>query len=110
MKVHLVKELTIIDYAEKNASGSASFTKWIILLKKARWDIPEDIVKTFNSADLLGNGSERAVFNIGGNKYRMICKYFFGKLKVHLYVCWIGTHAEYDKICNMNEQYTVNRF
>jgi len=63
---------------------------------------------TFGSADLLGNGLSRIVFNIGGNNYTMIGKYVFGDKQVHLFVCWIGTHAAYDKVCSKNEQYTVN--
>lgn len=45
---------------------------------------------TFGATDLLGKSSNRAVFNIGGNTYRMICKYAFGDRKVHLFICWIG--------------------
>lgn len=40
----------------------------------------------------------------------MICKYAFGERQVHLFVMWIGTHAEYDECCNYNEQYTVSKF
>jgi mRNA interferase HigB len=50
------------------------------------------------------------VFDIGGNNYRMICKYWFGASRVHLYVKWIGTHAEYDGLCKKNKQYTVDDF
>ena len=63
---------------------------------------------TYRSTDFLGNGSSRVVFDIGGNKYRMICKYAFGDKLVHLFICWIGTHAEYDKLCNKEEQYIVS--
>lgn len=38
----------------------------------------------------------------------MIGKYIFGDKQVHLFVCWLGTHAEYDKLCKDNKQYTVN--
>ena len=30
--------------------------------------------------------------------------------QVHLFICWIGTHAEYDKLCNAGEQYSVNDY
>jgi len=63
---------------------------------------------TFRSTDLLGKSSSRAVFDIAGNSYRMICKYAFGEKQVHLFVCWIGTHAEYTKLCADKEQYTVS--
>ena len=57
-----------------------------------------------------GNGSNRVVFDVGGNNYRVICKYWFGITRVHLYVKWIGTHAEYDKICALRKQYNVNEY
>jgi mRNA interferase HigB len=69
---------------------------------------PNEIVATFNSADILGKGSDRVVFNIGGNNYRLICKYHFGKTRIHLFVKWIGTHAEYSKLCNEGKQYEID--
>jgi mRNA interferase HigB len=62
------------------------------------------------SADLLGNGSNRIVFNIAGNNYRMICKYHFGKTRVHLSIKWIVKHAEYTKLCGDNKQYTIDAY
>ncbi len=86
----------------------SSFEIWLAALKRADWDEPNDIVSTFGSADILGKGSERVVFNIGGNNYRLICKYHFGHKKVHLFVKWVGTHAEYTKICKEGRQYEIN--
>ena len=108
MKVHLIRKETIEAYATANARSRSSFTEWLNKLKYADWSKPTDIQTTFGTADLLGKSSNRVVFDIGGNNYRMICKYVFGERQVHLFVCWIGTHAAYDKLCNKNEQYTVN--
>lgn len=110
MKVHLIKKKSIDGFCENNAPSRNAFKSWLSNIKYADWSMPNDIVYTFGSVDLLGNGSNRVVFDIGGNKYRMICKYSFGKTKVHLYVKWIGTHASYTAICNNNEQYTINLF
>ena len=107
MKVHLIRKETIEGYARHNARSRPSFQDWLSKLKYADWDAPEAIQSTFNSADLLGNGSDRVVFDIGGNNYRMICKYWFGASRVHLYVKWIGTHAEYNGLCKKNRQYTI---
>jgi mRNA interferase HigB len=107
MKVHLIKKQTIKDYVAGNARSKSSFAIWLSLVKYADWNQPADIQKTFSSSDLLGNSSNRVVFDIGGNNYRMICKYAFGENKVHLFVCWIGTHAEYDELCDRNLQYTA---
>jgi len=110
MKVHLVKKATIEDFAEQHADSRNALRFWQLVLKGTEWDIPQDIINTFSYADLLGNGSDRVVFNIGGNKYRMICHYVFGNKEVHLFVCWIGSHAEYTRLCNDNEQYTVSNY
>lgn len=108
MKVHLIKERTIREFILANASSRISFEYWLDLIKEANWAAPSDILKIFSSADLLGNGSNRVVFNIAGNAYRMICKYVFGEKQVHLLICWIGTHTEYNKINNMGKQYTIH--
>lgn len=110
MKVHLIKKLSIEDFAKDHAASRSSFANWLNALKYAEWKIPEDILETFGSADLLRNASSRVIFNIGGNSYRMICKYTFGEKQVHLFVCWIGTHAEYTKICKEGMQYTINDY
>jgi mRNA-degrading endonuclease HigB of HigAB toxin-antitoxin module len=63
---------------DDHAPGKSSFGNWVTTVKYADWDTPENIRQTFGSADLLGQKSSQVVFNIGGNNYRMICKYHFG--------------------------------
>jgi mRNA interferase HigB len=110
MKVHLIKKQSIVDYVHKNARGKASFEIWLSIIKRVEWSEPNDIIASFNSADVLGNGSDRIVFNIEGNNCRMICKYHFGNVKAHLFIKWIGTHAEYTKLCNERKQYEINAY
>ena len=110
MKAHLIRKETIEAYAMANARSRTSFEEWLEKLQHADWSIPSDIKKTFGTADLLGKSSSRVVFDIGGNSYRVICKYAFGARQVHLFICWIGTHAEYDQINAKNEQYTVHNY
>ena len=110
MKVHLIKKQSVEDYVLKNARSRASFMVWLSIVKRVDWNEPNEIIFTFNSADILGKSSDRVVFNIGGNNYRMICKYHFGNTNVHLFVKWIGTHAEYTKLCNEGKQYEINAY
>src|SRR6516225_3048904 len=105
MKVHLVKKHTIENYEKENARSRSSFKLWLLVLKEVEWSSPENILETLGSADLLGNVSNRVVFDIGDNNYRMICNYVFGEKQVHLFICWIGTHAEYTELCGNNRQY-----
>jgi len=95
MRVRLVKKQTIENYTKDNAKSRRSFRLWLAVLKAVNWNRPENILETFGSADLLGNGSNRVVFDIAGNHYRMICHFVFGEKEVHLFICWIGTHAAY---------------
>lgn len=110
MNVHLIKKRTIQTYIRDHSNARTSFEDWLSKIRHADWESPEDIRKTFSSADILGGGSNRVVFNIGGNTYRLICTFNFGKKNVHLFVKWIGTHAEYDRLCNNEKQYTVDNY
>jgi mRNA interferase HigB len=110
MKVHLIRKETIESYIVANARSRPSLATWLTAVKYANWSTPSDIKQTFGSSDLLGGGSSRVVFDIGGNNYRMICKYAFGEKQVHLFICWMGTHAEYDELCDNNEQYTITNY
>lgn len=105
MKVHLIRKETIEEFKRQNAQSRVSFDEWLTKLNYVNWDTPADIQITFPSADLLGKGSNRVVFDIGGNNYRMIAKYAFGDKQIHIFICWIGTHAAYDKLCKVGEQF-----
>ena len=67
---------------------------WYYETKKAKWESWRDIKEKHSSASIL-KGS-RVVFNIGGNKYRLVVKINFPAQIV--YIRFIGTHKEYDQI------------
>jgi mRNA interferase HigB len=110
MKVHLIRRETTEEFARHNAQSRKSLEEWLMKVKNADWEKPTDLQATFRSADLLGKSSSRVVFNIAGNSYRMICKYAFGEKQVHLFVSWLGTHAEYNELCDNQQQYTVSNY
>jgi len=108
LRVHLIKWKSVEDFVLAHARSKVSFEKFKEKIKHADWESINAIQNTFNSADILKNN--RIVFNIGGNNYRMICSYWFGPRMVHLYLKWIGIHAEYTKLCNNNLQYTIDEY
>lgn len=113
MRVHLIKEETIHEYIREQSISQRAFDNWLNRLRIADWEIPQDIINTFGTrGDIIGR--RRVIFDVGGNNYRMICSYHFGRRNVHLYINWIGTHAEYDKLCRRNEaegnQYTISKY
>ena len=110
MRIHLVKKRSIDHFVENHRLSSSAFYNWIAQLKRIDCNNPQDIVESFNQADLLGEGSKRIVFNIGGNSYRMICEFYFGEEMVHLFIRWIGTHSEYTKLCQSGKQYTIRQY
>ena len=67
---------------------------WVTVTKAARWQSPAEVKETFNSADILKSG--RMIFDIGGNKYRLVTQINFAHYVV--YVRFVGTHRQYDKI------------
>jgi mRNA interferase HigB len=79
MKVHLIKQQTIEAYVITQARSKASFEDWLEKIRQADWQSPNDVVRTFSSADLLDKNCNRIVFDIGGNNYRLIAKYAFGQ-------------------------------
>ena len=67
---------------------------WYRYTLKAIWASPVDVKKDFGKASILKNG--RVVFNIAGNKYRLIVQINYAYQII--YIRFIGTHAQYDKI------------
>ena len=67
---------------------------WYRLVESSVWETPADIKKAFRSADFLHDN--RIVFNIAGNEYRLVVKVEYQFQTV--YIRFVGTHAEYDKI------------
>jgi len=110
MKIRLVKRQTVLDFMQSHSRSRSSFNIWLRMLKGADWKSTDDILNIFGSADFIGNGTDRIIFNIGGNNYRVICTYYFGKRYVHLYINWIGTHSEYSDLCKNNQQYTIENY
>ncbi len=58
------------------------------------WQKPSDVLQDFPDADPIKNN--RVVFNIAGNKYRLIVQLSY--LRQWVFIKFIGSHAEYDRI------------
>ena len=67
---------------------------WYHEAKKEKWRSWTDIKEKYASASILKG--RRVVFNIGGNKYRLVVEINFPAQIV--YIRFIGTHREYDQI------------
>ena len=107
MKVKIFKWANVIEHCKQDLVMLKAFQDFHNQLSYCDWDIPSDITRSFRTADIIlckGKSFNRVIFNVGGNKYRLICGYKFGLRNVVLYVRFVGTHKEYDKvnICEVN--------
>lgn len=71
-----------------------SLKAWYREAKHAQWRTPADIKAQYRQASIVGNN--RAVFNICGNKYRLVVEFHYASGIG--FIRFINTHAEYDKI------------
>ena len=67
---------------------------WYRETLKAEWNSPNEIKQAYASASILKNS--RVIFNICGNKYRLVVEINFNRK--WLFIRFVGTHKEYDKI------------
>ncbi|MCO4760824.1 MAG: type II toxin-antitoxin system HigB family toxin [Myxococcales bacterium] len=77
-----------------HAAAEQPLKAWFAEVSKANWTSMADIKRRYRHASVID--SERVVFNIGGNKYRLIAKLWFPGQTV--WVKFIGTHKQYDAI------------
>ncbi len=84
----------INDFIEKYNDANIALREWYFKTTKADWNRPADIKNTFNTVDYITNN--RFVFDIKGKQYRLVAIVIFASKKV--YIRFIGTHADYDKI------------
>ena len=68
---------------------------WWKSVEKARWENFSDVKAQFNAADTVGDG--RVVFDIGGNKYRLVGRIAYSPY-YRVMIKFVGTHGEYDRI------------
>jgi len=92
--VRIISKRKLIECWEKHPECKRPLTNWYNVSKKVSWENINQVKDTFPYVSILSNS--RIVFNIKGNDFRLIIEARF-KMEL-LYICWVGTHAEYNKI------------
>lgn len=95
--MRIISKSKLVEYFTKVPQSKTALEEWYEKTKKAEWNSFADIKRTFNSVDAIGN--QRYVFNIKGNDFRLIVLIQFTPQTV--YIRFVGSHAEYDKIKNI---------
>ncbi len=92
--MRIISKKALRDFWQKHADSEQQLKSWFQETSNAQWKNTKQIKKEYPSASFLNDN--RVVFNIKGNKYRLIVKinYDYGMV----WIRFVGTHAEYDKI------------
>jgi mRNA interferase HigB len=92
MSMHIITRKRLNDYAQKHPDATSSLQHWYRLMKSKNFTSLADLQTVFPSADSVG---KLTVFNIGGNKARLIAAIHYNRRKI--YVRTVLTHDEYDR-------------
>jgi mRNA interferase HigB len=90
--MHVISRKTLRDFWEHYPDSESPLSRWFKIMEQTTFISFDELRLTFPSADKVG---DLVVFNIGGNKYRLIASIHFNRGKV--YVRHVFTHREYDK-------------
>ena len=93
---------TLVAFYKKHPDCKETVEKWYHDVLSKLWRKPGDITRDFNTVRTVKNN--RAIFKINENDYRLIVEVNYQKGWV--FIKFIGTHAEYDKV----DAVTVNKF
>lgn len=94
--VRIIALKKLKDFWEQLGCGDSesSLRAWYNEMKNASWNNSNEVKKQYRSSSVIGN--RRIVFNIKGNKYRLVAAFDFEHKLV--FIRFIGPHREYDKI------------
>lgn len=92
--MHLVSIQVLRNFWKLHPDAERPLRAWYEVVTQAQWRTPAEIKAEFATASFLGNN--RVVFNIKGNDYRLIVIVEYRKGR--MFVRFVGTHAEYDRI------------
>ena len=90
--MHIIAKRTLRLFWQSHPQSETSLLRWHTLVQKSRFDNFAELRRVFPHADQVG---ELTVFNIGGNKFRLIVSIAYRSQTV--FIKHVLTHAEYDK-------------
>jgi mRNA interferase HigB len=92
--MRIIARRTLREFWLRHPDSEQPLRAWFAEVSRAAWRSPDDVKRQYRTASVLKAG--RCVFNIGGNKYRLIVKANY--VTKTLYIRFVGTHAQYDRV------------
>ena len=90
--MRVISRRAIREFAERHPEALGPLLRWASVVESVKWTAPADVRRTCNTVDFVG---EFTVFDVGGNKYRVITFVHYRRSAV--YIKNVLTHREYDK-------------
>jgi len=91
---NIIARKTLLDYCKKYPLASSALQEWYHELIQCDFKNFNELKAVYRNASLVAD--DRVVFNIMGNKYRLVVRIVFQFKTIQ--IKWFGTHAEYDEI------------
>lgn len=98
---NIIARATLLQYCKKYPGAAIALQEWYHEFVKYSFRNFNELKRVYGSASLVGD--DRIVFNIAGNKYRLVVRIVFEFKAVQ--IKWFGTHSEYDKVDVLTVQY-----
>jgi mRNA interferase HigB len=92
--MRVIARNTLRVFWERYPAAEGPLRAWFAEVSKSNWKSMADIRRRYATASIVDH--ERVVFNVGGNKFRLIVKLWFSGRTV--WIKFVGTHASYDQI------------
>ena len=92
--MHVISRRCLIEFGTNHPDVRGELNTWFHMMERGKYPSPIAIKEVFRSADIIP--SDRVVFNIKGNSYRIIVKVRYSTQT--MFIRFIGTHAEYAKV------------
>ena len=93
--MQIVARRTLLEFGKRHPRAERPLNNWYHAVRRAAWDSPSDVKALFGSTvDFVADN--RIIFDIGGNKYRLIVHVSYEYKSVLLK--FVGTHRDYDAI------------
>lgn len=92
--MRIIAKRTLRNFWDREPRAEQPLKAWYAVARKADWSSPAEVKAVYGNASIVAGN--RVVFNIGGNRYRLIVRFDYSR-RIG-FVRFVGTHSEYDRI------------
>ena len=92
--MRIIAKKNLLEFWQQHSDAEGSLKAWYDQARREQWGSPARVKELYPTASIVGK--DRVIFRLKGGAYRLIVSVVYPLERV--YICFIGTHAEYDRI------------